>query len=92
MVCIFAFLLLITRYNRDKITNILNEENTANKHSYILKTVNGTVGLYDNNELIRIYENIVISNLPLMDIDNLNTGIKLDSIEDVNKIIEDFDG
>ncbi|MBQ6936859.1 MAG: BofC C-terminal domain-containing protein [Clostridia bacterium] len=92
MVCVFAFLLLFTQYNKGKITNILNEGNTANKHSYILRTVNGTVGLYDNNELIKIYENIVVSTLPLIDRDNLNTGIKLNDLEELRKIIEDFDG
>ncbi len=92
MVCLFAFLLLITQYNKEKISNILNQENTANKHSYVLKTVNGTVGLYQDNELVRLYENIVVATLPLMDRDNLNTGIKLDSLNDLNRIIEDFDG
>ncbi len=92
MVCVFTFLLLFTQYNKGKITNILDEGYTANKHSYILRTVNGTVGLYDNNELIKIYENIVVSTLPLIDRDNLNTGIKLNDLEELRKIIEDFDG
>lgn len=92
MVCVFAFLLLITQYNKGKITNILNEENIANKHNYVLRSVNDTVGLYDNNKLIKIYENIVVSTLPLIDRDNLNTGIKLNNLDDLRKIIEDFDG
>lgn len=60
--------------------------------SYVLKSVNNVVGLYKNEQLIKVYENISVNNLPLTDKDNLLSGIKLNSLDDVTAIIEDLDG
>ena len=59
---------------------------------YVLITENDIVRLYYGEKLIKEYPNIVPSALPLMDQDNLKSGIIFENYTEVSKIIEDFDG
>ena len=70
----------------------MQNKNNNLPESYILKSVNNVVGLYKNEQLIKVYENISVNTLPLTDKDNLLSGIKLNSLDDVTAIIEDLDG
>ncbi len=83
--CLLIILLLIFLFYLQSKNNITHE-------TYILKSVNNVVGLYKNEELINVYENISINTLPLTDKDNLLSGIKLNSLDEVTAIIEDLDG
>lgn len=60
--------------------------------NYILISINNSVRLYRDDKLIQIYDNIKPSSLPLTDQDNLRSGIKLNSMNEVAALIEDFDG
>ena len=93
LICLFALLLLFTYFYKDKKQNE-NDITKLNQNSadYMLIYENGTVNLYKNNELIRNYESIEVAELPLTDRDNLSSGIKIKTIDEVRQIIEDFDG
>lgn len=63
-----------------------------NSPPLILKEKNGTVALYKGNKIIRIYDEIVISVLPKSDQEALYSGIIIKNEEQLNAIIEDYDG
>ena len=58
----------------------------------ILKERNGTVALYKGNKIVKIYDEIVISVLPKSDQEALYSGIIIKNEEQLNAIIEDYDG
>jgi len=58
----------------------------------ILKEKNGTVVLYKGKNIIKTYDEIVISVLPKRDQEALNSGIIIRNQEQLNAIIEDYDG
>ena len=66
-------------------------ENTT-VSSYILKDYNGTVALYKGQDLLTVYDGVVLSSLPLEDRVRFGEGIAVDSPEDADSIIEDYDG
>ena len=63
-----------------------------NKTLMILKEENGVVTLYKGNKIIRTYDEIVISVLPKNDREALFNGIVIENDEQLNAIIEDYDG
>ena len=67
------------------------KSDTANT-SYTLKAYKNTVALYQNDNLIKTYDDIVLNTLPLSDIDRFKSGITVSSENDAIKIIEDYDG
>ena len=60
--------------------------------SYVLKSDNGTVALYNGEKLVEVYDGIVVDSLPYEDRIRLDKGITVDGIEDAQSIIEDYDG
>lgn len=60
--------------------------------SYTLKAYRNTVALYQNDNLIKTYDDIVLNTLPISDINRLKSGITVSSENDAIKIIEDYDG
>lgn len=58
----------------------------------ILREYNGCAALYKGNEIIEIYDEIVISVLPQADKEMLASGIVIKNEEQLNSIIEDYDG
>lgn len=79
---ILAMLLIMIAY-RNKTPDVT---------TYTLKNYNGTVVLYKNEEIIDEYEGIVVSNLPYADRRRLERGITVQSPDEVQSIIEDYDG
>ncbi len=59
---------------------------------YLLKAYGNAVALYENGELVEVYRDVVLSNLPLTDRTLLNEGIQADSMEQINQLLEDYDG
>ena len=78
-------LLLIRYYTEDKAAEQPEETN------YTLIYQNDGVSLYHGERYVRSYD-IAVSALPLTDQDNLRSGIILENMDEVNRIIEDFDG
>lgn len=62
------------------------------KTAYVMKLEDGSVNLYLGNVFIETINEIDPHNLPLTDIDNLKSGIILNSYDEVQSLIEDFDG
>ncbi|MBO4732864.1 MAG: hypothetical protein J5662_00140 [Clostridia bacterium] len=60
--------------------------------TYILKGYNGTVALYKNEEIITVYDGIVLSTLPYADRQRFYEGITVSGPDDAQIIIEDYDG
>lgn len=62
------------------------------ENKYILKEYNGTVALFKNDEVISVYDEIVLSAFPSADRQRFAEGIAINSPEEAEYIIEDFDG
>lgn len=60
--------------------------------SLVLKEHNGCVTLFENEEISRVYDEIVISVLPESDRRLLKEGISIENEEQLASIIEDYDG
>lgn len=65
---------------------------TPKETTYILIAENDTVKLYYGDILMKTYDGIETDVLPPTDRDNLKSGIILKSYDEVQSIIEDFDG
>ncbi len=66
--------------------------NENEEKAVILKEHNGSVALFRGKEIIKLYDEIVISVLPESDRELLKNGIVIESEEQLNSIIEDYDG
>ena len=73
------------------ITIAYRSDNSA-AESYVLKDYNGTVALYKNEEIMTVYDGVVLSALPYGDRSRFIDGIFVESPEEAESIIEDFDG
>lgn len=60
-------------------------------NEYVLKEYNGTVALFKDNEPQNIYDGVVLSTLPAGDRQRFITGIPVESPEEADAIIEDYD-
>ena len=59
--------------------------------NYMLKSYKNTVALYNNENIIKVYDNIVLNTLPQQDIHNFNIGITVSSPEHADTYLEDFE-
>ncbi len=59
--------------------------------TYTLKSYRNTVALYDNDELITTFEDIVLNTLPESDIAAFNEGVSIESVDAAQKYLEDYD-
>lgn len=59
---------------------------------YMLKSYDGTVALYRGDDVVTVYDGIVLSTLPYADRARFIDGITVNSPEDAQIIIEDYDG
>lgn len=93
LICLCTLLILFTFYYNDKNKSNQNN-NTPNENEYVYTLISedGTVNLYKGTEFVKNYSNIIVTDLPLTDRDNLISGIKLKTMDEVMRIIEDFDG
>ncbi len=78
-----VFLLILTGL---KFTNDTVES------SYKLKAYKNTVALYKNNEMVEVYEDVVLSNLPEGDRISLGEGIEFKNMQQVRLALQDYDG
>lgn len=70
--------------------SVLANENERN--TVILREYNNSAALFRGKEIIKTYDEIVISVLPESDRKLLEMGIVIESEEQLNSIIEDYDG
>ena len=63
-----------------------------NPEKYVLKEYNGAVALFLGEEVLSVYDNIVLSTFPNADRQKFIEGIPVSSPEDAQIIIEDYDG
>lgn len=85
----------IKEFSTEKVVLYKEEQNYCNQH-YILKDVNGFITIYNMDELDNIKERIEITEietkyLPEKDRGDLKQGIKVYSLENLNKLIEDYE-
>ena len=66
--------------------------NNKDNMDMVLREYNGSVALYKGNEIIEIYDEIVIGVLPDTDRKLLKEGIVIENEEQLSRIIEDYDG
>lgn len=85
----------IKEFSTEKVVLYKEEQNYCNQH-YILKDVNGFITIYNMDEQDNIKERIEITEietkyLPEKDKEDLEQGIKVYSLEKLNKLIEDYE-
>lgn len=90
LISLLAFLMVFYGFYKEKSQN--SEISTPIIEEYILKADNNVIRLYRGTKLIQIYDNVSVSSLPLTDQDNLRSGIRLKTMDEVTALIEDFDG
>ena len=59
--------------------------------NYTLKSYKNTVALYKNDEILKIYDDIVLNTLPQKDVLQFNTGIPVTSQSQAETYLEDFE-
>ncbi len=64
---------------------------TEKSNIYTLKSYRNCVALYENQEIVEIYNEIVLNNLPPTDRQILEKGINFNSKTDVQSALEDYD-
>lgn len=67
------------------------KEKIRDRSIYTLKSYRNCVALYENQELIEVYDEIVLNSLPVTDRKNLNKGINFDNKSQVHIALEDYD-
>ncbi len=84
--CIAVLVLTITAINNFNAPQQKVEDDT-----YYLKSYKNTVALYNGEEIVEIYNNIVLNTLPEQDIISFNNGIAVATPAQAEIILEDFD-
>ena len=83
---IIAFSIVIMIY-------LLNNTKTSDTNTdYTLKSYKNTVALYNNEQILEIYSDIVLNTLPQKDIQNFNKGIPVKTPAAAQAYLENFDG
>ena len=59
---------------------------------YYMKSLNNTVVLYKNDDIVKVYDGIVVDTLPIADRDMLEKGVHFENIADADIAAEDYDG
>lgn len=74
------------------ILYFINDYQNANRSvNYTLKSYKNTVALYNGEEIIKIYSNIVLNTLPQKDIQSFNSGIPVATQIQAETYLEDFE-
>lgn len=69
----------------------INYNQIQKDNSYTLKAYRNTVALYNGDNVIEIYDGVVLNSLPAADIYNFSNGIEFESRDKAEKYLEDFD-
>ena len=64
---------------------------TNSETNYVLKSYKNTVALYNNDEVVKIYSDIVLNTLPKNDIQNFNDGISVSDPQYAEQYLENFE-
>ncbi len=57
-----------------------------------VKAYKNTVALYNDQEIVTVYDDIVLNTLPPADINRLSSGITVENRAAAEKLLEDYDG
>lgn len=82
LIFVSAFLLVLHYIKSNKETADIN---------YAIKAYKNTVALYSDEEIIKIYDNIVLNTLPEKDIYQFKKGVSVASPEQAEIYLEDFE-
>lgn len=66
-------------------------KSTPSTTSYTLKSYKNTVALYNGEEIIEVYGDIILNTLPPQDIQSLNNGILVSDKSQAQTYLEDFE-
>jgi len=92
-ILIIIIIVVITAILGITILSLNNNKNEKiKKDVYIMKSVNNTVALYKNEDLIKVYDRIVVDTLPVNDRLLLEKGIEFSSESEATLAAEDYDG
>ncbi len=71
----------------------VNTNSTASSTSlgFTLAAYGNNIALFDDGEIIEVYEDILLSALPPADRTALNSGIEITSFEQLSSLLEDFE-
>ncbi len=69
-----------------------NSSSNPQNLGFVLAAYGNNAALYDGNEIIEVYDSILISALPPADRTLLEQGIEISSFEQLTTLLEDFDG
>ncbi len=83
LIFISVFLLILYYIN--------NNQNVSTSVNYTLKAYKNTVALYSGEEVIEVYNNIVLNTLPQKDIQSFKSGISVTTPQHAENYLEDFD-
>lgn len=87
---LFPILIFIVVFNI--ILYYINDyQNTDTSVNYTLKSYKNTIALYNGEEIVKIYSNIVLNTLPEKDIQNFNIGIPVATQIQAETYLEDFE-
>ena len=86
-VSVLGIMALITLFTKKPEVN-----ETITKDTYTLRSYRNSVALYKNEELLQIYDDIVLNTLPESDIYQLSKGIVIENLAQISSILEDYDG
>lgn len=58
---------------------------------YVLKSHGDFLALYYGDKIVEVYDEIVVSSLPVYDQEQFISGIKIKNLEQLDEILEDFE-
>ena len=71
--------------------NYLKQYYASANQNYTLKAYKNTVALYNGEEIVKIYDDVVLNTLPEKDIYLFKSGLSVTSPEQADCYLEDFD-
>ncbi len=71
---------------------LMKNRKQPNTSGWVLRVADGNVALYNNGTVEKVYDEIVLDNLPPDDISMLESGISFSTKEEAERAIEDYDG
>ena len=91
LLCVLVMVFLFSNINSTLDVSPKENQYIQNNDYYTIKEYQGKVAVFINEEPVPIdvYESYVYS-LPKHDREALSTGIRVESVEDLQKIIEDY--
>lgn len=81
MVLLLYLIIFLTKSNQ-----------TPSESGYYMKSLNNTVVLYKDDNIIKVYDGIILDTLPTLDRNLLDKGIHYKTIADADTAAEDYDG